>query len=190
VLAVTSVYLCRPSGKGSCFIQLCALRTTVWTAWPAGRYVSAMPRRNVFDPLEPTHEPRWHVARNMHGAVLESRLLLAATDLKRVFVAPMLEHIDGGWQLGEFGSRGGVFFCARGTERRMISITPTAAGQSGRMAPHIYPTHPGREKGDYSNGIRWRHIILLSSMIITACASTSPLQVGLAPRPGRSQGAR
>jgi hypothetical protein len=118
---------------------------------PRGRPVATFqrcPRRNVFAPLEPTHEPRWHVARNMHGAVLESRLLLAATDLKRVFVAPMLEHIDGGWQLGEFGSRGGVFFCARGTERRMISITPTAAGQSGRMAPHIYPTHPGREKGD------------------------------------------
>jgi hypothetical protein len=50
------------------------------------------------------------------------------TDLKRASVAAMLEHIDAAWQLGEFGSRGGTFFCTRGTERRMVSITPTAPG--------------------------------------------------------------
>ena len=45
-----------------------------------------MPRRNVFDPLEPTHEPRWYTVRNMHGALLDSRPLAAGSDLKRVFV--------------------------------------------------------------------------------------------------------
>jgi hypothetical protein len=28
----------------------------------------------------------------------------------------LLEYIDAGWQLGEFGSRGGLFFCTRSTE--------------------------------------------------------------------------
>jgi hypothetical protein len=37
------------------------------------------------------------------------------------FVAAMLECIDAGWQLGEFSSMGGTFFCMRGTERRTSS---------------------------------------------------------------------
>jgi len=85
-------------------------------------------KRAVFDPLEPTREPRWYEVRDVQGRVLASRLLPAGADLKRAFVAAMLEHIDAGWHLGEFGSRVGVFFCTRGTERRMVSITPTAPG--------------------------------------------------------------
>jgi len=70
-------------------------------------FAAMIRRRSVFDPLEPTKEPRWYEVRDMHGSVLESRLLPAGTDLKRTFVAAMLDHIDAGWQLGEFGSRGG-----------------------------------------------------------------------------------
>jgi hypothetical protein len=36
----------------------------------------------------------------MHGALLELRPLAPGSDLKRAFVAAMLEHIDGGWQPG------------------------------------------------------------------------------------------
>src|ERR1039457_4957812 len=43
--------------------------------WRQTATVSAMARRSVFDPLEPTPEARWEVVRNMHGAVLEARLL-------------------------------------------------------------------------------------------------------------------
>jgi hypothetical protein len=32
------------------------------------------------------------------------------------------------WQLGEFSSTGGVFFCTRGVERRMVEITPSDPG--------------------------------------------------------------
>jgi hypothetical protein len=104
------------------------------------------PRRNVYDPLEPTREARWYEVRDMHGRVLESRLLPLGTDLKRAFVVAMLEHIDGGWQLGEFGSRGGFFFCARGAERRMVSITPTAPGsQHAYGAAHLTES-PGRDR--------------------------------------------
>jgi hypothetical protein len=104
-----------------------------------------MPRRNVFDPLEPTQEPRWYTVRNMHGALLESRPLAAGSDLKRAFVAAMLEWIDAGWRLEEFSSTGGVFFCTRGTERRMVSITPTAPGrETGYGAAHLTAS-PGHD---------------------------------------------
>jgi hypothetical protein len=68
---------------------------------------SAMARRNVYDPLEPTKEPRWYVVRGRKSELLESRPLPVGTDLKRVLVAAMLNRIDAGWQLGEFSSRGG-----------------------------------------------------------------------------------
>ena len=66
----------------------------------------------------------------MHGRVVESWLLPTGTDLKGAFVVAMLEHIDAGWQLGEFGSRGGVFFCTRATERRHFKL----AKQIGRAS--------------------------------------------------------
>jgi hypothetical protein len=91
-------------------------------------YGFPMARRTVFDPLEPTNEPRWYTVHNMHGALLEARLLPPGGDLKRAFVAPMLECIDDGWQLGELSSRSGTFFCTRGAERRMICITPSDPG--------------------------------------------------------------
>jgi hypothetical protein len=49
----------------------------------------------------------------MHGALLETRALSSGSDLKRVFVALLLESIDAGWQLGEFSSTAGTFFCTR-----------------------------------------------------------------------------
>lgn len=97
-------------------------------------------RRTIFDPLEPTKEPRWVVVRNMHGALLEARSLSPGSDLKRAFVALMLEWIDAGWQLGEFSSTTGTFFCTRGVERRMFNLTPSDPGDA-RMGGHA---HGGR----------------------------------------------
>ena len=102
-------------------------------------------RRSTFDPLEPTKEPRWYEVRDMHNRLLEHRLLPAGSDLKRAFVMAMLEHIDAGWQLGEFGSRGGVFFCTRGSERRMVSITPTAPGSSQKFGASHLTASPGHD---------------------------------------------
>jgi hypothetical protein len=45
-------------------------------------------------------------------------------NVKRVFVAAMLERIDAGWELEEFSSRSGVFFCTQGTAREMVSVMP------------------------------------------------------------------
>jgi hypothetical protein len=89
--------------------------------------------RSVYDPLEPTTEPRWYAVRNMYGALLEARELPAGADLKRVFVAAILEWIDAGWKLKEFSSRTGVFFCDRGVDRRMVEITPSDPGEIRAM---------------------------------------------------------
>jgi hypothetical protein len=97
-----------------------------------------MARRHVFDPLEPTKEPRWYEVRNMHGALLDVRPLMHGADLKRAFVVAMLEWIDAGWQLAEFSSRGSHFFCTRGLERRMVGITPTDPGIA-----RVYDAVPG-----------------------------------------------
>ena len=79
-------------------------------------------RRAICDALEAGSEPRRLVVRNMHRGLIESRPIAADADLKRVFVAAMLEFIDGGWRLEEFSSRCGEFHCTRGAERIAIGI--------------------------------------------------------------------
>jgi hypothetical protein len=81
-----------------------------------------VPRRTLFDPFVRTTERRWLVVRNQYGALVESHELAAGTDLMRLFIASMLERIDGGWTVGEFSSVGGTFFCTLSTERRMVAI--------------------------------------------------------------------
>ncbi len=96
-------------------------------------------RRTAHDPLEPTGAPRWYVVRSMHGTVIESRELPTGADLKRAFVAAMLQWIDAGRNLGEISSASASFFCDRNPERRMVSIDPTD--------PHDVPMHGGAHLG-------------------------------------------
>jgi hypothetical protein len=106
-------------------------------------------RRHVIDPLEPTLAPRWYVVRSMYGTVIESHELASGTDLKREFIAAMLQWIDAGWRLGEFSSVSATFFCDRqpsdrhpgdrSAERRMVSIDPTD--------PHDVPMYGGAHLG-------------------------------------------
>jgi hypothetical protein len=58
----------------------------------------------------------------------------------------MLEWIDAGWQLGEFSSTGGTFFCTRGVERRMVSITPSAPGTEHRYGASHLSASPGHDE--------------------------------------------
>jgi hypothetical protein len=48
----------------------------------------------VYDPLEPTSEPRWYAVRNMYDALLEVLELAPGIDLKREFIQAMLDWID------------------------------------------------------------------------------------------------
>jgi hypothetical protein len=85
-------------------------------------------RQTVFDSLEPKGQPCRYAVSDMDGRVLESRQLPPGCDPKLAFIAAMLEHIAGKWDIGEFDSRAGKFLCTRGTQRRTVSITPTARG--------------------------------------------------------------
>ena len=80
------------------------------------------PRRSTFDPLQPSliQTPTWLVVRTMTGMVVETREIPAGADLRRLFVATLLEWMDDGWQLGEFSSVAPTFFCTRGSKRRMV----------------------------------------------------------------------
>ena len=114
--------------RGFNSIQLAVPQATEWTREATAAYGRSMARRSVFDPLGPSKEPRWYVVRSMQGALLEARELPPGADLKRVFVAAMLEWIDAGWQLGEFSSVGGTFFCTKGADGRQVDVTPTNPG--------------------------------------------------------------
>jgi hypothetical protein len=97
-----------------------------------------MAKRTRFDPFARTTERRWLVVRNQHGSIIESRELATDIDLRRLFVASILEWMDGGWTIGEFSSASAAFFCARSTERRMVAIEridPRGAVRSG--ASHL-----------------------------------------------------
>jgi hypothetical protein len=81
-------------------------------------------RRAAFNPLEPSPAPRWYVVRSMHGAIIDSRPLVAGANLTHVFITGMLAWMEGGWVISEFSSTSATFFCTRGLERRMVSIDP------------------------------------------------------------------
>ena len=87
---------------------------------------------------------RWLEICDQYGRVLEGRPLTPGTDLKRVFVAAMLEYIDAGWVLSEFSSRSGAFFCDRGNERRQVFVVAVRPGtHPGYGAAHLVSS-PGR----------------------------------------------
>ena len=90
-------------------------------------------RRASFNPLEPSSAPRWYVVRSMHGAVIESRPVVAGANLTHVFITAMLAWMEGGWTISEFSSTSATFFCTRDLERRMVSIDPTDPYES-----HMY----------------------------------------------------
>jgi hypothetical protein len=58
----------------------------------------------------------------------------------------MLEHIDAGWQLGEFSSTGAVFFCTKGVERRMVEISPSDPGPVATRLKNYTPIASGRDR--------------------------------------------
>lgn len=100
-------------------------------------------RRSVYNPLDPTMTPRWYVVRSMHGAIVESRPLVANANLTHVFLTAMLAWMEGGWQISEFSSSSATFFCTRGTDRRMVSIDPTD--------PHDVPMYGGAHFSGHGN---------------------------------------
>lgn len=82
-------------------------------------------RRTEYNTLEPTGQPRWLVARTVHGRILKSRLLPPGSHIQREFVASILGHIDDGWTISEFSSHVAYYAATRPTERIEVTITAT-----------------------------------------------------------------
>jgi hypothetical protein len=80
------------------------------------------PRRNSYEPLALSKEPRWIVVRNMHRTVLVQQRLEPGTDLYGAYVKAMAAHADAGWQLESFSSSHACVFCSRSGERRSIAV--------------------------------------------------------------------
>jgi hypothetical protein len=79
-------------------------------------------RRSSFEPLLPSHEPRWLVVRNMQSAALEQQVLAPGSDLYGAFIKALAAHVEAGWQMETFSSNQAFAFCHRGTERRFIGV--------------------------------------------------------------------
>jgi hypothetical protein len=113
-------------------------------------------RRTVFDPLEPTKEPRWYVVRNMQWAVLETRELPVGADLKRALAAAMLEYINAGWRqlfrpdgvrptrkceaTHRFSTLSGGQ-CSQRVRLTFWHYHATGAQSGNRRAPYLLPSH-------------------------------------------------
>jgi hypothetical protein len=73
----------------------------------------------------------------MHRRVLEVRQLPPGADLKRTFIAAMLEWIDAGWKLGEFSSRSVHFFRTKIVELQTVEVSPTDPGIRVLRSPFL-----------------------------------------------------
>jgi len=96
-------------------------------------------RRHAHESLEPSGEPRWLTVRSFSGGLLEYRRLEPGTDLVRTYLVAMLELVDAGWRLGEFGSTSAAVRHERGTEKRMLAVESVDPEES-----RIRPAWPGQ----------------------------------------------
>lgn len=89
-------------------------------------------RHNDFETLRAVDSQRWLVVSNVSGRVLAWVEFAPQENLKRRFAEAVAAAYDAGWDVEDFDSRYGRFFCRRGEERRYVAIGPTApADRSG-----------------------------------------------------------
>ena len=97
--------------------------------WPNRWLPSDMARRrrNNYDPMAISHEPRWYVVYDAFHAVLEHELLPPGANLWAVLREVMETRAERGWQIEiEHGEPSyGSFFCRKDGVRLYITIQPT-----------------------------------------------------------------
>ena len=75
------------------------------------------------DPLSENHRPHWLVVSDIHRNLLSSTSLPGGSDLRATLREVLLTYASNGWQAEGNGAYGFVFL-ARGSERRMVNLTP------------------------------------------------------------------
>ena len=81
-----------------------------------------MSRRHC-DPLGDTRRPHWLTVSDLHRNVIESQAVAPGADLRAVLRDALAAQALEGWKPENDGGYGFVFV-ARGTERRLVNLTP------------------------------------------------------------------
>lgn len=84
--------------------------------------------RRRFDPLADTRRPHWLTISDSHLKLLTSEALPAGMNLRAVLRAALTHYAAQGWQAESDGAYGFTFI-ARGSERRLVNITPADPSQ-------------------------------------------------------------
>jgi hypothetical protein len=80
-------------------------------------------RRHHFDPLADTRRPHWLTVSDLHRNLIACEALPAGADLREVLRETLTQCEAKGWQAENDGAYGFAFI-ARGSERRLVNLTP------------------------------------------------------------------
>jgi hypothetical protein len=84
--------------------------------------------RRRFDPLADTRRPHWLTVSDAHLKLIASDSLPAGADLRGVLRAALTQYAAQGWQAESDGAYGFTFI-AKGSDRRLVNITPADPSQ-------------------------------------------------------------
>jgi hypothetical protein len=94
-----------------------------------------MPRRRC-DPLAETRRPHWLTVSDLHRKLISSAAIASGADLRAAMQTALALCATEGWQPENDGAYGFVFI-ARGSERRLVNLTP-ADPSNGVGAGHAF----------------------------------------------------
>jgi hypothetical protein len=105
--------------------------------------------RHRFDPLADTRRPHWLTVSDLHRNLITCQALASGADLRIALREVLAQCAAEGWQAENDGAYG-FMFIARGSERRLVNLTPAdpsdstgtghafLAGQAGKLgAPEL-----------------------------------------------------
>lgn len=83
--------------------------------------------RHRFDPLADIRRPHWLTISDLQRNLITCEALPAGADLREVLRASLTQCAGEGWQAENDGAYGFVFI-AKGSERRLVNLTPADPG--------------------------------------------------------------
>src|SRR3954470_17325645 len=93
-------------------------------------------RRGQMDPFLPSRHPQWLLVCVVGGAVISTKVLMPAADLRRAFLEVVKSHREEGWTLENEPTYPCVFL-RRDRERRMLTLSH--ADPAGGPLRHFSP---------------------------------------------------
>ena len=84
--------------------------------------VNAMPRRTLYDPLQPIAMRTWLVVRDARRLPVAAREIAPGAVLRATLKAARTERITAGWICTDIGRADSVFFAERGGMRLEVGI--------------------------------------------------------------------